>query len=52
MNDRDADRAESIRQIAAVFAAAYLRLRFPAPRPQEVDCPETKSESCDGRLTP
>ena len=52
MNDRDPDRAEAVRQIAAILAAAYLRLRFPdAPR-AEVDCPETKSESCDGRLTP
>ena len=29
MNDRDSDRAEAIRQIAAVLAAAYVRLRFP-----------------------
>ena len=29
MNDRDPDRTEAIRQIAAVLAAAYLRLRFP-----------------------
>ena len=52
MNERDADRAEAIRQIAAILAAAYVRLRFPEPSPREVDCPETKSESCDGRLTP
>ena len=29
MNDRDADRAEAVRQIAAILAAAYVRLRFP-----------------------
>ena len=48
MNERDADRAEAVRQIAAILAAAYVRLRFPE---RKVDCPETKSESCDGRLT-
>ena len=52
MNERNADRAEAVRQIAAILAAAYVRLRFPEPPPREVDCPETKSESCDGRLTP
>ena len=52
MNDRDADRAVAVREIAAILAAAYLRLRFPDPSPQEVDCPETKSESCDEGLTP
>jgi hypothetical protein len=51
MNERDGDRAEAVRQIAAILAAAYMRLRFPDPLPREVDCPETKSESCDGRLT-
>jgi hypothetical protein len=51
MNDRDTDRAEAIRQIAALLAAGYLRLRFPDSAPNLVDCPETKSESCDGRLT-
>jgi len=52
MNERDTDRAEAVRQIAAILAAAYVRLRFPEAPPREVDCPETKSESCDGRLTP
>ncbi len=52
MNDRDLDRAEAVRQIATILAAAYLRLRFSESRPPGVDCPETKSESCDGRLTP
>ena len=47
MNDRDPDRTEAVRQIAAILAAAYLRLRFPSPPPL-VDCPETKSESCGG----
>ena len=45
MNDRDCDRAEAIHQIAAVLAAAYLRLRFPEPAQKAVDCPETKSDS-------
>ena len=52
MNDREPDRAEAVCQIATILAVAYLRLRFPDPPPKEVDCPETKSESCDGRLTP
>jgi hypothetical protein len=52
MNESDADRAEAVREIAAMLAAAYLRMRFPCPSPQEVDCPETKSESCDEGLTP
>ena len=51
MNDRDPDRAEAVREIATVLATAYLRLRFPEPPPPVVDCPETKSESCDGGLT-
>jgi hypothetical protein len=46
MKERDADRAEAVRQIAVVLASAYVRLRFPEPPPREVDCPETKSESC------
>ena len=52
MNERDADRAEAIRPIAAILAAAYVRLSFPERPPRELDCPETKSESCDGGLTP
>jgi hypothetical protein len=36
MNECDADRAEAIHQIAAILAAAYLRLRFPAPPPWEL----------------
>ena len=31
MNDRDSDRTGAIHEIAVVLAAAYLRLRFPAP---------------------
>ena len=45
MNHRDSDRAQAIHQIAAVLAAAYLRLRFPEPAQKAVDCPETKSDS-------
>ena len=40
MNERDADRAEAVRQIAAILAAAYVRLRFPEPIRKEVDCGE------------
>jgi hypothetical protein len=29
MTERDANRAEAVRQIAAILAAAYVRLRFP-----------------------
>jgi hypothetical protein len=44
MNDRDPDRAEAIRRIAAILATAYLRLRFPAPAPSpELDSSETES---------
>lgn len=52
MNERDPGRAEAVQQIATILAGAYLHLRFPAAQPPQVDCPETKSESCDGRLTP
>ncbi len=45
----DPDRGEAVLGIAGILAGAYLRLRFPDPPP--VDCPETKSESCDGGLT-
>jgi hypothetical protein len=52
MNDRDADRAETIRQIAAILATGYLRLRFPDSGQNRVDCPEPKSESnAWGRLS-
>ena len=40
MNERDGDRAEAVRQIAAILAAAYLRLRFPETLHKEVDCAE------------
>jgi hypothetical protein len=40
MNDRHADRAEAIRQIATILAAAYVRLRFPDSPQKEVDCAE------------
>ena len=48
----DPDRGEAVRAIASILARAYLRLRFPDPPPPPVDCPETKSESCDVKLTP
>jgi hypothetical protein len=40
MNEPDADRAEAVHQIAAILAAAYVRLRFPEPLRKEVDCAE------------
>ena len=40
MNERDADRAEAVRQIAVILAAAYVRLRFPEPPQKVVDCAE------------
>ena len=49
MHDAEVHRAAAIHQIASIFAVAYLRLRFPDPL--AVDCAETKSESCDVRLT-
>jgi hypothetical protein len=36
MNDRETDRAEVVRVIAEILAAAYLRLRFPEISPNEV----------------
>jgi len=47
----DAESIEAIRAIARILVRAYLRLRFPESPQPPVDCPETKSESCDGRLT-
>ena len=40
MKERDADRADAVRQIAAILAAAYLRLRFPDSPQNVVDCAE------------
>ena len=40
MNERDPDRAEAVRQIAAILAAAYVHLRFPELLRKEVDCAE------------
>ena len=41
MNDPEIDRAEAIHNIAYILAAAYMRLRFPAP--PQLDSPETES---------
>ena len=40
MNDREPDRADTVRQIVAILAAAYLRLRFPDSPQNAVDCAE------------
>ena len=48
------DRDLVVCKIAGILAGAYLRLRVPAALhlpSSVVDCPETQSESCDGRLT-
>jgi hypothetical protein len=34
---------DTIREIAALFAAAYLRLRFPDSAQSQLDSPETES---------
>ena len=41
---------EAIREIANLLATAHLRIRFP-DRPNRLDSPETKSDSCDCGLT-
>ena len=41
---------EAIREIANLIATAHLRLRFP-DRQNQLDSPETKSDSCDCGLT-
>jgi hypothetical protein len=43
MNGRDSDLTEAIQQVATILAAAYLRLRLPAPAPQRLDSPEKES---------
>jgi hypothetical protein len=37
MHERHTDRTETIHQIAAIVAAAYLRLRFPESGPARLD---------------
>jgi len=48
MKERDADRAEAVRHIAAILAAAYVRLRFPETLQKEVDCAETSRPHVTG----
>jgi len=43
MDDTPADYAETINQVSALLAAAYLRLRFPAFAPQQLDSREIES---------
>ena len=43
MKDPEFDRAEAIHQIAVILAAAYVRLRFPAPASPQLDSSETES---------
>ena len=41
MNDPHRD--EAVRQIAAILAGVYLRLRFPVPAKPQLDSSETES---------
>jgi hypothetical protein len=52
MNEPGPEHEEAVRTIASILAGAYLRLRYQDQPPPPVDCPGTKSESCDVRLTP
>jgi hypothetical protein len=47
MSDSDASLEETIREISALFAKVYLRLSLPEKLPDQLDSPETKSDSCD-----
>jgi len=47
----DVENIEAVRAIARILVSAYFRIRFPEAPQQTVDCPKTKSESCDERLT-
>jgi hypothetical protein len=47
----DSERAEAIYRLASILASAYLRLRFPEPSRQQLDCADAESDSCDSRLT-
>jgi hypothetical protein len=51
MPDHDPALDATIRDVASLLAAAYLRLRFPDP-PCPLDSPPLESDSCDSRLTP
>ena len=49
MPDPDPALDDVIREIAALLAAAYLRLRFPVNEPKQLDTPETGStHECAG----
>jgi hypothetical protein len=51
MPDHDPALDDAIREIAALLATAYLRLRFP-DQPSQLDSPETESPHGTARLTP
>ena len=49
MPDPDPALDDALREIAALLAAAYLRLRFPLNEPKQLDTPETGStHECAG----
>jgi len=47
MPDPDAALEQTIRELATLLARIYLRLCFRDNRPERLDSPETKSDSCD-----
>lgn len=47
MSDTDPTFDETIRQLSALFATAYLRLCFPDKAPHQLDSAEMKSTTCD-----
>jgi hypothetical protein len=52
MPDHDPALDDAIREIAALLATAYLRLRFPIGDQRQLDSPQTESPHGTARLTP
>jgi hypothetical protein len=52
MLDHDPALDDAIREIAALLATSYLRLRFPSRDRNQVDSPETERPHVNCRLTP
>ena len=52
MPDHDPALEDAIREIAALLATAYLRLRFPIGDQRQLDSPQTESPHGTARLTP
>ena len=47
MSDSEASPEETIREISALMAKVYLRVSIAERLPDQLDSPETKSDSCD-----